>query len=125
MTTMTTYYSSTVSEVGADAADMLDGGVAIFFGTGCPPALAEVSIVHRADTELHRDPRPGDVLRVGDTAVELTRVGERAGENLRTLGHIVVYTDPEPGTSLLPGAVHATGRLAVPEPGAVILLEGE
>lgn len=122
---MTQYYASTVASIGADATEMLDGGVVIFFGDPCPQELAEVSIVHEPTIPPQRDPRPGDVLRVGGSAVTLTAVGELAGENLRTLGHIVVYTDPEPDAKLLPGAIHATGRIGLPDTGAVIALEGD
>ncbi len=122
---MTQYYASTVASIGADATEMLDGGVVIFFGDPCPKELAEVSIVHEPTVPPQRDPRAGDVLRVGGSAVTLTAVGELAGENLRTLGHIVVYTDPEPDAKLLPGAIHATGRIGLPDAGAVIALEGD
>ncbi len=123
--TTTTIYSSTVAATGADAGEMLDGGVVIFFGEPCPKELAEVSIVHTPTVPPQRDPRAGDVLRVGGSAVTLTAVGELAGENLRTLGHIVVYTDPEPDARLLPGAIHASGSIELPSAGAVITLEGE
>ncbi len=122
---MTQYYASTVASIGADATEMLDGGVVIFFGDPCPKELAEVSIVHEPTVPPQRDPRAGDVLRVGGSAVTLTAVGELAGENLRTLGHIVVYTDPEPDAKLLPGAIHAAGRIGLPDAGAAIALEGD
>lgn len=122
---MTQYYASTVASIGADATEMLDGGVVIFFGDPCPKELAEVSIVHEPTVPPQRDPRAGDVLRVGGSAVTLTAIGELAGENLRTLGHIVVYTDPEPDAKLLPGAIHASGRIGLPDAGAVIALEGD
>jgi glucitol/sorbitol PTS system EIIA component len=61
--------------------------------------------------------RPGDELWLGENRLTLTAVGERAHENLRKLGHVVVYTDPDPEAGLLPGALHADGRLGVPAPG--------
>lgn len=124
---MTEYYRSTVTSVGADAAEMFDGGVVIFFGEPCAAELAEVSVVHSVSF-LHpqRDPRIGDLLRVGDSTVTITGVGEIAAANLCSLGHIVVYSDPEPDQKILPGALHATGSLSIPAVGATIqLLEGE
>lgn len=124
-TTMIEYYRSTVTSVGADAQEMVDGGVVIFFGDPCPAELAEISVVHAA-AHLHpqREPSIGDTLRVGEVAVTITAVGEIAGSNLRTLGHIVVYCDPDPDQKLLPGALHAAGALPLPAPGDTIRLIG-
>ena len=121
------YFRSEVTSIGVDAAEMVDGGVAIFFAEPCPAELAEVSIVHRvAKIESARDPRPGDVLSLGNSRLTITAVGETAGENLRSLGHIVVYFNPEPDQSLLPGAIQATGTLFLPAPGdAIELTAGE
>lgn len=120
---MEQYFHSEVVSIGEDAIEMVEGGVVIFFGEPCPVELAEVSIVHKSIAhDPQRDPQPGDVLRVGDAQVTVTAVGERAGDNLRQLGHIVVYCNPEVGTNLLPGALHAQGSLGLPQPGATIEL---
>lgn len=119
---MTEYFTSTVTSIGQDAGDMLDAGVVILFGAPCPDALAEVSVVHeRWQSEADRDPQPGDVITIGEASATISRVGEIAGENLRTLGHIVVYLDGEQD-ALLPGAVHATGSLGSPKAGDVITI---
>ncbi len=120
---MSQYFHSEVISIGEDALEMVEGGVVIFFGEPCPAELAEVSIVHKSiKHDPERDPQPGDVLRVGEARVTVTAVGERAGENLRQLGHIVVYCNPAAGTNLLPGALHAEGELGLPQPGATIEL---
>jgi glucitol/sorbitol PTS system EIIA component len=126
-TTLTEYYRSEVTSVGVDAQDMFDGGVVIFFGLPCPDELAEVSVVHTVSySHPQRDPQPGDLLRVGDSTVTITEVGGLAAANLRSLGHIVVYTDTEPDQKILPGAIHASGTLSLPSAGAVIeLIEGQ
>ncbi|MBH0116253.1 PTS glucitol/sorbitol transporter subunit IIA [Salinibacterium sp. NG253] len=123
---MTTYYRSEVTSIGTDATEMFEGGVVIFFGEPCPAELAEVSVVHTvAHHHPQRDPRPGDVLRVGGSEVTITEVGEIAGHNLRTLGHFVVYSDPEDSQKVLPGAIHAEGTLSLPNAGVTIeLIEG-
>lgn len=120
---LSTYFQSRITLVGPDAPEMIVGGVTILFGEPCPDALAEVSIVHQV-VHLETDwaPRPGDTLRVGASVVTFARVGELAGQNLRTLGHIVVYSDVAAGQNLLPGAIHALGRLAVPTVGDIIEL---
>jgi len=124
---MTTYYRSEVTSIGTDATEMFEGGVVIFFGEPCPAELAEVSVVHTVSHHHpQRDPQPGDVLRVGDSEATITGVGEIAAANLRTLGHFVVYSDPEESQKLLPGAIHATGVLNLPAAGATIeLIEGK
>ena len=124
---MTAYFTSEVVSIGSDATEMFDGGVVILFGEPCPSELADVSIVHKS-TFVHpeRDPRPGDQLRMGDSVLTLTQVGSIAGDNLRSLGHIVLYIDPEPGEKVLPGAVHATGTFLPPQAGATIdIVEGD
>jgi len=42
----TTLWNSTVDSIGADAAEMLEAGVVILFGSPVPDELAEVSLVH-------------------------------------------------------------------------------
>jgi PTS system glucitol/sorbitol-specific IIA component len=119
---MKAYYESTVLRAGEEAGIMIDGGVAILYADPIPDALADVSVVHGPSRGPDREIRVGDVFALGEHRVELTAVGARADENLRTLGHIVVYVNPEEGASLLPGAVHGRGSLGVPEAGAVLSL---
>ncbi|TCP54024.1 PTS system glucitol/sorbitol-specific IIA component [Tamaricihabitans halophyticus] len=115
------YYESSVLRVGAEAADMVEGGVWILYADPIPDALEEVSIVHAPTGELTREMRAGDRLWLGEDSVELTAVGERANENLRTIGHVVIYLDQE-DTQLLPGAVHAKGSLPAPVAGTSLRL---
>ncbi len=121
--TVELYFRSEVRSVGDEAPGLVDGGVAIFFGDPCPEELAELSIVHSmVQVDPQRDPRPGDTLRVGDCVLTISAVGEIAGDNLRKLGHIVVYTNPAPDQNLLPGAIHALGTLTIPTVGGSITL---
>ncbi|TAM69315.1 MAG: PTS sorbitol transporter subunit IIA [Microbacteriaceae bacterium] len=118
---MRPYFRSEVTSVGSDATDLINGGVTIFFAEPCPTELMEVSIVHRTiQVDPQRDPYPGDVLRVGESEVVLTAVGAAAGDNLRNLGHLVVYCNPNAGQVLLPGAVLAAGEIGTPSPGALV-----
>lgn len=118
---MNPYFRSEVVSIGDDVAEMMEGGIAIFFAEPCPSELAEVSVVHKVmDSDPQRDPKPGDVLRVGTSVVTFTSVGDIAGENLRNLGHMVVYVSPDNEQNPLPGAVHAEGSLAVPAIGETI-----
>jgi PTS system glucitol/sorbitol-specific IIA component len=118
------YYESTVLRSGEEAELMIEGGVVILYADPIPDALESVSVVHNPARGPDRSIQVGDVFVLGENRVELTAVGDRADENLRTLGHIVVYLNPSDDTALLPGAVHGTGAVAVPTAGAVLALEG-
>jgi glucitol/sorbitol PTS system EIIA component len=115
-----TYYRSTVLAVGPEAKDMAAAGVIILFAEPVPDALAEVSIVHRPS-----QPLSGNAIRVGDTVsfggqeLEISAVGDLAATNLEELGHVVLYVN-QPDQKLLPGAVHASDELPLPEPAQVI-----
>jgi PTS system glucitol/sorbitol-specific IIA component len=121
---MTVYYESTILRSGVEAQDMVDGGVVILYADPIPDALEEVSVVHAPVATPEREVRVGDVFRIGEEEIELIAVGERADENLRTLGHIVVYLNPDEGTTLLPGAVHGRGSVSLPVAGAKLSLSG-
>jgi PTS system glucitol/sorbitol-specific IIA component len=122
---METYFASDITLVGEDAAEMVEGGIVIFFGEPCPSELAEISIVHKTvSSNPERVPQAGDTLRMGDSEVVFTKVGALAADNLKNLGHIVVYCNPEADQNLLPGAIHATGTLTLPTAGMTIELVG-
>ncbi|MGP3987308.1 PTS glucitol/sorbitol transporter subunit IIA [Streptomyces sp. 3N207] len=116
------YYTSTVLRVGDEAADLITGGLLILFGEPLPSDLESLSVVHSPVGKPALEMRPGDEVLLGDTQLTITAVGDLAQENLATLGHIVIYVDPDPAAGLLPGAVHAKGRLEVPPPGAELRL---
>ncbi|MFF9035440.1 PTS glucitol/sorbitol transporter subunit IIA [Streptomyces sp. NPDC014892] len=116
------YYQSTILRVGDEAADLINGGVLILFGEPLPGDLESLSVVHEPADTPAQEIRPGDELWLGETRLTLTAVGERAQENLTTLGHVVVYVDPDPAAGLLPGALHADGPLEVPAPGTELKL---
>lgn len=116
------YYQSTILRVGDEAEELIHGGVLILFGEPLPSDLESLSVVHSPVGDPAQEMRPDDELWLGENRLTLTAVGERAHENLRKLGHVVVYTDPDPGGGLLPGAVHADGRLGVPVTGTQLRL---
>ncbi|WP_430591439.1 PTS glucitol/sorbitol transporter subunit IIA [Humidisolicoccus flavus] len=121
---MTTQFQSSVTRVGADAASMFEGGAVILFGEPCPDALAEVSVVHESPTLADGySPAAGDVFRLGESSVAIFAVGELAGENLRQLGHVVIYCDPPEDQALLPGAILAHGTLEIPAVGDDVRFE--
>jgi PTS system glucitol/sorbitol-specific IIA component len=115
------YYESTVLRIGEEAPGLTDGGVLILYADPIPEALESVSVVHQPSRPLTSEIRPGDTFSLGDQHVELVAVGDRATENLRTLGHVVLYLNGAAG-QLLPGALHGRGTLSVPAAGARLAL---
>lgn len=121
---MTTIWSTTVSRIGDDAADMIEEGVIILFGEPVPPALVDVSVVHDGAQAPTREIGAGDAIEFGEQTFEVTAVGDKANANLVELGHVVLYVN-QPDQELLPGAVLATGpSVVVPAVGAPIAARG-
>jgi glucitol/sorbitol PTS system EIIA component len=114
-----TYYRTTVVRLGPEAAEMVSAGVMIFFAEPVPPALEEVSVIHRPSEPLSGPINVGDVISVGSGQLTVTGVGDIAADNLEKLGHVVLYAN-QPDQKLLPGAVMGTGELPIPSPGDVI-----
>lgn len=117
----TTVWQSTVVQIGKDAAEMFEAGVYILFGLPCPDALAEVSLIHSGPAGRFVPVEAGDEFVLGDCGVTITEVGSLANDNFEKLGHFVVYLNVGEA-DLLPGAVKATGSLAVPKVGDEVII---
>ena len=87
---MTTLYHTKISEVGAEAPDMLSGGVLILFKVGAPPELAEVSVLHEPDGKIGAAPKKGDTLAIGKLQLKITAVGDTAWKKVADIGHVVI-----------------------------------
>src|SRR6218665_778923 len=85
------YYSTTVTGIGAEVPDLLDGGVLILYADGAPPALAEISVQHRVDGAVPAlAPPVGASIFVGDLSTRVSAVGSTAWSKVRELGHVVL-----------------------------------
>ena len=115
------YYKSTVQRVGAACEELLDGGVLILCSAPVPEALQDASVVHEPSVRLTGELRCGDRLWLDGRLIELVSVGERATQNLRELGHVVVHMNAA-DTQVPPGAVYGRGTLTLPETGAPLAL---
>ncbi|MGH7903359.1 MAG: PTS glucitol/sorbitol transporter subunit IIA [Candidatus Dormibacteraceae bacterium] len=115
------YYRSTVLRVGSEVVDMARQGVVILFAEPVPEALETVSVIHKPGPPPGRLMAAGDVLCVGRMALTVREVGAMADENLRSLGHLVVYGETT-DTPLLPGAIRAEGGLSAPGPGDAVAI---
>jgi PTS system glucitol/sorbitol-specific IIA component len=85
------YCSTTVTEIGEEVPDLLEGGVLILYADGAPPALAEVSVQHVVDGDVARQAPPvGARLTLGALTTGVTAVGSSAWDKVRDLGHVVI-----------------------------------
>lgn len=104
-------YRSSVRRVGTRTPEVLAGGLLILFTDCAPEALAEFSVLHD-HPGFEGSLEPGQIIVIGGRSYPITAVGDRATQNFRDLGHIVLKFDgsvrPE-----LPGHVHVHG--ACPE----------
>lgn len=119
-----TYFQGTISTIGPDAEAMAEGGVLILFGAPCPDALAEVSFV--VDDWKAADgaqPSAGDTITIGESTFTVTEVGGSAADNLRDLGHAVLYINPAEDFKILPGATLVTGDYVTPVAGAAVTFQ--
>jgi glucitol/sorbitol PTS system EIIA component len=85
------YYSTTVTAIGEEVPDLLDGGVLILYADGAPAALAEVSVQHRVSGEVTSTAPPvGAQIIVGALSTRVSAVGATAWNKVRELGHVVL-----------------------------------
>jgi glucitol/sorbitol PTS system EIIA component len=85
------YYSTTVTAIGEEVPDLLDGGVLILYADGAPPALAEVSVLHRVNGTVPVQPPPvGARISLGALSTRVSAVGSSAWDKVRDLGHVVI-----------------------------------
>ncbi len=125
---MTTLYHTKISEVGAEAPDMLSGGVLILFKLGAPPELAEVSVLHEPHGKIGSAPKPGDMLSIGKLNLKITAVGDTAWKKVADLGHVVINfnaaTHAERPGEICVEARHADEVAKALTPGAAIEFRG-
>lgn len=117
-------FRTTIAAVGAEAADLIEGGVLILFDSSAPPELAEVSVTHHDPGHVGREPVPGDRLHVGAQALRITAVGETAWQKIGDIGHVVFNLSgataaERPGEICLEPVSPATLLQAL-EPGAIL-----
>ena len=105
---MSSIWKTEITAVGPDVADLAEGGVVIFFETGAPPELAEVSVLHRQSALAPNvDPVPGSRIEIGPLLATITAVGEKAWAKVREIGHVVVNFNGATTTDR-PGEICAT-----------------
>jgi PTS system glucitol/sorbitol-specific IIA component len=100
---VTIFYATTITEIGPEARDLIEGGMLILFAAGAPPELAEISVLHRAkDGPTANAPPVGSNLRIGSVTTRLTAIGATAWKKVADLGHVVINFDGS-GESGRPG----------------------
>lgn len=97
------HFITTVTEVGDEARELIDGGVLILFADGAPPELAEVSVLHRVSQEPTAEPPAvGAKLIIAGAATRITAIGGHAWKKVGEMGHVVINFNaasaaPRPG----------------------------
>src|SRR6218665_3537701 len=105
------YYSTTVTGIGAEVPDLLDGGVLILYADGAPPAPAAISVQHPVDGAVPTLAPPAGApilphalstpapppappvaasILVGARPTRVGAVGSTAWSKVRELGHVVL-----------------------------------
>ena len=89
-----TRYATTVTAVGEQVAEFVDQGLLIWFAEGAPEELHFFTVLHRPTVTVG-GVRPGDIVRIDDTAFRVTAVGEVANDNMVNLGHMDLKANGE------------------------------
>jgi PTS system glucitol/sorbitol-specific IIA component len=85
-------YASTVTAVGDQVPAFVDAGILVLFGDTSPSELHAISVLHRPEVTAS-GPVPGDVIEIGEHAVEVLAVGHVVEDNLLNLGHMDLKSD--------------------------------
>lgn len=99
-------YKADIIEVGANVKDMLQTGLVILFNKNAPDDLRSYCLITEDNQELG-EVIEGDTLRIEDCYYTITAVGEKANENLYSLGHVSLCFDGAEKPQL-PGHIHLT-----------------
>jgi PTS system glucitol/sorbitol-specific IIA component len=88
---MALIWKTEITAVGPEVPELADGGVVIFFASGAPPELAEVSVLHKqSELSASDDPVVGSPITIGSLTAHITAVGEIAWAKVREIGHVVI-----------------------------------
>lgn len=110
-------YASTVTAVGPQVADFVQGhGILVFFGADAPAELHDFSVLHSVQVST-AGPRAGDMIELAGRRIPVLAAGSVVEANLLNLGHIDLKANGATEADM-PGDVNLpTGSLVVPEPG--------
>lgn len=84
------YLQTTMTAIGEEVPDLLEGGVLILYADGAPAALAEVSVQHASDDIAEQVPPVGSRVAIGDARTTVSAVGPTAWGKVRDIGHVVL-----------------------------------
>ena len=116
-----------VTAIGPEVADLAQGGMLILFADGSPPELAEVSVLHKAESEPSVDaPTKGASIAIGGVTAAITAVGPAAWAKVREIGHVVINfngaSQAERPGEICASAVDPDALVAELKAGAVIVV---
>ncbi|MGT2833490.1 PTS glucitol/sorbitol transporter subunit IIA [Streptococcus halotolerans] len=106
---MTTVFQTTVTTIGPEAEEMIEGAnMLILFGEDAPADLAEFCFT--IDNKNLAGPiQPGGVVLIDNLSYPITSVGKVVEKNLSNLGHITIAFDGSEESSL-PGTLHVSAE---------------
>jgi len=97
-------YKVDVLEIGSNVKDMLQTGLVILFNKSAPNDLKSYCLITQ-DNEKRGKVKLGDTLSMDNKTYTVTAIGEKANENLYSLGHVSLCFDGLE-TAKLPGHIH-------------------
>lgn len=79
-------YRAKITGFGEMAMDFLSENILIIFNNTAPAELADLSVLHDP-SDVVRNVKVGDKVRLGNHKYDVTAVGDEANETLKLLGH--------------------------------------
>ena len=101
-------YSVKVVGLGDMVNEFIQEKMLIIFNEDAPAELAEISVLHTADT-LKGDVNVGDIVSIGDLKYEVVAVGDEVNKTLKELGHCT-FKFKDSNTVDLPGVINLKGE---------------
>ena len=121
-------FETMVTDVSAEARELVEGGMLILFAEGAPPELAEVSVLHRVRQQPATSPPAiGARLTIAGIATPITAIGDYAWRKIGEIGHVVINfngagSTPRPG-EICAAPVDFAALAAALAPGVDIVIE--
>lgn len=96
---------SKIIEIGSIVSEFKEEDLLILFGSGAPPELRDISVIHEMQQEPHQSIVQGGTVKIGQQVYTIEKVGHMANKNFEELGHLSIYFKDHPSQELLPGAI--------------------
>lgn len=106
---MRTIYETTITEIGSQVSEALEGRMFVLFADFVPDELRSICVCHLHSKAPRLNFRKGDILKIGPQEMRICWVGKVAMKTFKEMGHFTVnYFNEEVEEApedLLPGAI--------------------